>query len=158
MRRCGVRSPMTALKWITAAALVAMLAFPAQAHRSGCHRWHSCPSDRGTYVCGDLGYDTYCPKKRTPTRTQPTIQAPTATPPSSPPPAAGLKLVGKSSVMVAQNLLAVLGHDPGPADGVVGPITRAAIRLFQARQGLNPDGKLSMELLVRMSQAVRAKQ
>lgn len=26
------------------------------AHRSGCHRWHSCPSDRGTYKCGDLGY------------------------------------------------------------------------------------------------------
>src|SRR2546428_14166720 len=26
-----------------------------EAHRSGCHRWHSCPSDRGTYVCGDLG-------------------------------------------------------------------------------------------------------
>lgn len=28
----------------------------AEAHRSGCHRWHSCPSDRSTYVCGDLGY------------------------------------------------------------------------------------------------------
>ena len=33
------------------------------AHRSGCHRWHSCPSDTGSYECGDLGYDTYCPKK-----------------------------------------------------------------------------------------------
>jgi endonuclease YncB( thermonuclease family) len=32
------------------------------AHRSGCHRWHSCPSDSGSYTCGDLGYDTYCPK------------------------------------------------------------------------------------------------
>jgi endonuclease YncB( thermonuclease family) len=31
------------------------------AHRSGCHRWHSCPSDRGTYTCGDLGYCNYCP-------------------------------------------------------------------------------------------------
>lgn len=28
----------------------------AEAHRSGCHRWHSCPSDTGSYVCGDLGY------------------------------------------------------------------------------------------------------
>ena len=27
-----------------------------EAHRSRCHRWHSCPSDRGTYTCGDLGY------------------------------------------------------------------------------------------------------
>ncbi|MDO8452823.1 MAG: hypothetical protein Q7S79_03675 [bacterium] len=26
------------------------------AHRSGCHRWHSCPSDTGSYICGDLGY------------------------------------------------------------------------------------------------------
>ncbi len=33
----------------------------AEAHRSGCHRWHSCPSDRGTYVCGDRGYCSGCP-------------------------------------------------------------------------------------------------
>src|SRR2546428_13185529 len=32
-----------------------------EAHRSGCHRWHSCPSDRGTYVCGDLGHCSACP-------------------------------------------------------------------------------------------------
>jgi endonuclease YncB( thermonuclease family) len=30
------------------------------AHRDGCHRWHSCPSDEGSYVCGDLGYDDEC--------------------------------------------------------------------------------------------------
>lgn len=28
----------------------------AYAHQSGCHRWHSCPSDTGSYVCGDAGY------------------------------------------------------------------------------------------------------
>lgn len=34
-----------------------VLAAPvALAHRSGCHRWHSCPSDSGSYTCGDLGY------------------------------------------------------------------------------------------------------
>jgi hypothetical protein len=27
-----------------------------EAHQSGCHRWHSCPSDTGSYICGDLGY------------------------------------------------------------------------------------------------------
>ncbi len=32
------------------------LATSAQAHQSGCHRWHSCPSDTGSYVCSDLGY------------------------------------------------------------------------------------------------------
>lgn len=30
------------------------------AHRDGCHRWHSCPSDSGSYVCGDLGYTSEC--------------------------------------------------------------------------------------------------
>jgi hypothetical protein len=33
----------------------------ASAHRDGCHRWHSCPSDTGSYVCGDLGYTSECP-------------------------------------------------------------------------------------------------
>lgn len=33
----------------------------ASAHRSGCHRWHSCPSDTGSYTCGDLGYYSQCP-------------------------------------------------------------------------------------------------
>ncbi|HEV7827073.1 MAG TPA: hypothetical protein VGP02_19450 [Mycobacteriales bacterium] len=33
----------------------------ASAHRDGCHRWHSCPSDTGSYVCGDLGYYSECP-------------------------------------------------------------------------------------------------
>jgi len=32
-------------------------------HRSGCHRYHSCPSDNGSYVCGDLGYDSQCSGK-----------------------------------------------------------------------------------------------
>jgi hypothetical protein len=33
---------------------------PAMAHRSGCHRWHSCPSDTGSYVCGDTGHSNEC--------------------------------------------------------------------------------------------------
>ena len=39
----------------------------ALAHRSGCHRWHSCPSDSGSYVCGDLGYYSECGTTSTPT-------------------------------------------------------------------------------------------
>jgi micrococcal nuclease len=35
---------------------------PLFAHRDGCHRWHSCPSDNGSYVCGDLGHDDGCSK------------------------------------------------------------------------------------------------
>src|SRR5437879_1716924 len=39
------------------------LCFPptSDAHRSGCHRWYSCPSDRGTYECGDSGHCSQCP-------------------------------------------------------------------------------------------------
>jgi hypothetical protein len=38
-----------------------LVSAPAHAHRSGCHRWHSCPSDHGTYTCGDLGHCSACP-------------------------------------------------------------------------------------------------
>jgi hypothetical protein len=41
--------------------LLGALPYAVLAHRSGCHRWHSCPSDRGTYTCGDLGYCSACP-------------------------------------------------------------------------------------------------
>ena len=37
-----------------------ILPFSVNAHRSGCHRWHSCPSDSGSYTCGDLGHCSYC--------------------------------------------------------------------------------------------------
>ena len=59
-------------------ALFFALAAPAQAHRSGCHRWHSCPSDTGSYVCGDLGYTTFCPVATTPRPVAPAAAAPPA--------------------------------------------------------------------------------
>ena len=44
--------------FILLATILIPLTFPSYviAHRSGCHRWHSCPSDSGSYICGDLGY------------------------------------------------------------------------------------------------------
>ena len=42
-------------------ALAIFLAGPATAHRSGCHAWHSCPSDHATYICGDTGHCSQCP-------------------------------------------------------------------------------------------------
>lgn len=41
-------------------AVLSFLAMPAAAHRSGCHSWHSCPSDSGSYVCGDTGHCSGC--------------------------------------------------------------------------------------------------
>jgi hypothetical protein len=49
----------TLLPWFLLAAT--FLATPTIAHRSGCHAWHSCPSDHGTYVCGDTGHCSQCP-------------------------------------------------------------------------------------------------
>lgn len=54
---------LSAGKFAAAALVVATTLFiggSADAHQSGCHRWHSCPSDTGSYVCGDLGYDSQC--------------------------------------------------------------------------------------------------
>lgn len=43
---------------------LSLISFTADAHRSGCHRWHSCPSDHGTYVCGDTGHCSQCPDNK----------------------------------------------------------------------------------------------
>jgi hypothetical protein len=39
-----------------------------------------------------------------------------------------------------QEALVAAGYDPGPIDGMEGPLTRAAIAAFQADQGLAADG------------------
>jgi membrane-bound lytic murein transglycosylase B len=49
-----------------------------------------------------------------------------------------------------QNLLAARGYDPGDADGVIGPKTRVAIRLFQREIGEVPDGFATLALLTRL--------
>lgn len=51
-------------------------------------------------------------------------------------------------VRTIQALLASLGYDPGPADGVDGPRTRNAIRAFQATIGNEANGEISPELLM----------
>jgi S1-C subfamily serine protease len=52
----------------------------------------------------------------------------------------------REQAMEVQQLLADLGYDSGPVDGVVGPRTRAAIRAFQADAGSPMDGQVSDEL------------
>jgi len=44
---------------------LALVPIMVDAHTSGCHGWHSCPSDVDppTYQCGDTGHDKYCPVK-----------------------------------------------------------------------------------------------
>ncbi len=49
-----------------------------------------------------------------------------------------------------QKLLADLGFDPGPTDGVSGAKTRQAIRDYQRRLGLAVDGRTSTQLLTHL--------
>lgn len=58
----GITKAVTArASVILVVALFAAVPPQADAHRSGCHRRHSCPSDTGSYVCGDLGRCDQCP-------------------------------------------------------------------------------------------------
>jgi lytic murein transglycosylase len=52
-----------------------------------------------------------------------------------------------------QGRLATLGYDVGDNDGNLGPRTRAALRDFQSRSGLVPDGFASGKLLERLRSA-----
>jgi uncharacterized protein (TIGR02594 family) len=49
-----------------------------------------------------------------------------------------------------QRRLKALGHDPGPEDGAMGPLTRKAIAAFQAEGGLVVDGVAGPDLLRRL--------
>ncbi len=61
---------MNKLKPLVITALAVSISIPSlvskvNAHSNPCHGQHSCPSDWGTYVCGDTGNFKNCPKKAT---------------------------------------------------------------------------------------------
>ncbi len=56
----------------------------------------------------------------------------------------------RASVSDLQARLTDLGYDPGPADGQLGPKTRAAIRAYQKDTGLKADGQVTASLLERI--------
>lgn len=51
----------------------------------------------------------------------------------------------RRQIVVVQEHLVRLGYDPGPIDGVIGPITRRAIRAMQTAGGLEPHGRIACE-------------
>lgn len=55
------------------------------------------------------------------------------------------------TVRAVQRALRRLGYEPGPADGVEGPKTRAAVRAFQQQRGLAVDGRIDPALLDRLN-------
>jgi len=56
----------------------------------------------------------------------------------------------------AQMLLSELGFDPGQVDGVMGRKTRNAIRRFQRRNAIRPDGDLSPKLIAMLRKQKKA--
>ena len=50
-------------------------------------------------------------------------------------------------VAMVQRHLTDLGYDAGPVDGLIGPRTRRAVRLFQKDQGDAPTGAISFTLI-----------
>lgn len=63
---------------------------------------------------------------------------------------AGQKPLSRTERVELQQRLAARGYDIGPADGVLGGKTRIAVRDFQVRAGMLPDGLPSGDVLERM--------
>lgn len=59
-----------------------------------------------------------------------------------------------NDVALAQDLLNRLGFTAGPSDGIMGPRTAEAIRIFEQRAGLAVTGRVSDALLSRLQSAV----
>ena len=59
-----------------------------------------------------------------------------------------------TDVKQLQQILLMAGHDPGGADGVLGPKTQAAIEAFQAKAGLAVDGKIGPNTRAQLSAAL----
>jgi class 3 adenylate cyclase/TolB-like protein/peptidoglycan hydrolase-like protein with peptidoglycan-binding domain len=53
----------------------------------------------------------------------------------------------RALTVLIQDRLRALGYDPGPVDGRIGQRTRAVISMYQAEQGMKPDGLPSRALL-----------
>ncbi len=57
-----------------------------------------------------------------------------------------------ATVRTIQQLLAGAGYTPGPADGIYGPKTRAAIIAFQREMEFTPDGLISSDLVASLQE------
>jgi len=61
-----------------------------------------------------------------------------------------LQPLSRSQTVALQAALNERGFDSGPADGLIGPATRAAVRRWQRSEGLPADGYPTLELLQRV--------
>jgi hypothetical protein len=80
-----------------------------------------------------------------------------ATPAAPAAPIAPIATTGRFRPTVAetQRLLASLGYDAGPADGVLSPRTRHALRAFQRDRGMAATGRMTRRVAERLRHASR---
>lgn len=73
-------------------------------------------------------------------------------PPAQPPGggAAGTRGSGKAEIAEAQVALTAKGFNPGPADGVMGPKTRAALNAWLQKEGLPPSDRITPDIYRRL--------
>jgi peptidoglycan hydrolase-like protein with peptidoglycan-binding domain len=62
----------------------------------------------------------------------------------------------RQQVLASQEALKQKGFDPGPADGMMGPKTRAALKEFQKAETINSTGRLDAETMARLGVQTRA--
>ena len=112
------------------------------------HRSHSSHASHSSHRSGSSG------RVRTPSTTPPAPRVPRTTPssilPSSPataPREAPSRSQIESVVLQVQIGLVGYGYYEGPLDGVMGPMTREALRRFQADYGLDVTGTITPEVL-----------
>lgn len=60
---------------------------------------------------------------------------------------AGLPDLDRNNIRSVQRALAAKGFDPGPVDGIMGSMTRAAVRKFQDRYGMKATGQIDNQTL-----------
>ncbi|MGF1610817.1 MAG: peptidoglycan-binding protein [Kiloniellales bacterium] len=61
---------------------------------------------------------------------------------SDDPAALPFNLVKRLQIVLTEN-----GYEPGPVDGIMGPKTAAALKAYQAANGLVPDGRVGEDTL-----------
>lgn len=71
------------------------------------------------------------------------------------PPQSWQGAVSPEQVSGVQKALAALGHEPGPADGMMGAGTLAAIRNYQRENGMEETGSVTPELIESLNARIR---
>jgi Putative peptidoglycan binding domain len=59
----------------------------------------------------------------------------------------------EGKIWLVQQALQNKGFDPGPIDGILGPLTREAVRRFQDRYGMEASGVIDNQTLFALGQA-----